>query len=97
MLQARLVCHTFTQCLNIYYDETFSPLVKPATVDMVLSLALSHDWPMHQLDMTNAFLHGTLSETVYATQSVGFVDPTHPNLFYCLNKFLYGIKQAPQA
>jgi hypothetical protein len=45
----------------------------------------------------NTFLHGTLTETVYCTQLVGFVDPAHPDLVCKLNKSLYGLKQAPGA
>jgi hypothetical protein len=44
-------------------------------VHTVLSLALSQDWPIHQLDVKNAFLHGTLTEIVYCTQSIGFFNP----------------------
>jgi hypothetical protein len=35
----------FSQCLGVEYDETFSPVVKPGTVRMVLTIAGSHDWP----------------------------------------------------
>jgi hypothetical protein len=72
-------------------------VVKPATIRTVLTLTLSRDWPVHQLDVTNAFLHGTRTETVYCTQPVGFVDPAHPDLVCKLNKSLYGLKQPPQA
>ncbi|GJU28570.1 ribonuclease H-like domain-containing protein [Tanacetum coccineum] len=53
---------------GIDFDETFSPVVKPGTIQTVLSLDTSRHWPVHQLDVKNAFLHGDLSETVYMHQ-----------------------------
>ena len=94
--KARWVLRGFIQRPGVDYDETFSPVVKPATVRTVLSLALSHFWPVHQLDVKNAFLHGTLSETVYCSQPAGFVDSSRPDMVYRL-KSLYGLKQAPRA
>jgi hypothetical protein len=52
---------------------------------------------VHQLNVKNAFLHGTLSETVYCSQPTYFIDPAHPQLVCRLNRSLYGLKQAPQA
>jgi hypothetical protein len=94
--KARWVLHGFTQRLSVDYDETFSPVVKPATVRTVLSLAVSRSWPVHQLDVKNAFMHDTLSETVYCSQPTGFVDPAQPDYVCLLNKSLYGLKQAPR-
>jgi hypothetical protein len=93
--KAHWVLRGFTQRPGIDYDETFSPVVKPATVRTMLSLAVSRSWPIHQLDVKNVFLHGTLSETVYYSQPTGFVDPTQPDLVCRLNKSLYELKQAP--
>jgi len=81
----------------VWVLQTFSPVVKHATVRTVLSLALSHRWPIHQLDVKNAFLHGTLSQTVYCAQPSGFEDPAHPDFVCRPNKSLYGLKQAPRA
>ncbi|GKA15191.1 ribonuclease H-like domain-containing protein [Tanacetum coccineum] len=64
---------------------------------MVLSLAWSRNWPIHQLDVKNAFLNGDLSETVYMYQPPGFVDAQFPHHVCRLKRYLYGLKQAPHA
>ena len=91
------VVRGFTQHHGIDSDETFSPVVKPATIHVVLSIATSCRWPIHQLDVKNAFLHGHLEETVYCQQPPGFIDPAHPDYVYLLQRSLYGLKQAPWA
>jgi hypothetical protein len=95
--KARRVLRGFTQRPGIDFAETFSPVVKPATVRTVLSLALSCSWHVHQLDVNNAFLQGTLSETVYCAQPAGFEDSAHPDFVCRLNRSLYDLKQAPRA
>ncbi|GJV33144.1 ribonuclease H-like domain-containing protein [Tanacetum coccineum] len=95
--KARLVANGSRQQLGIDFDETFSPVVKPATIRMVLSLAVSRQWPIHQLDVKNAFLNGDLFETVYMHQPPGFVDSRYPHYVFRLQRSLYGLKQAPRA
>nr|GEW04309.1 ribonuclease H-like domain-containing protein [Tanacetum cinerariifolium] len=72
--KARLVANGSSQQLGINCDETFSPLVKLATIRTVLSLTVSRKWPIHQLDVKNSFRNGDLSETLYMHKPPGFVD-----------------------
>ncbi|GKE58496.1 ribonuclease H-like domain-containing protein, partial [Tanacetum coccineum] len=66
--KARLVTNGCSQQQGIDCDDTFSPVVKPATIRTVLSLAVLRAWPIHQLDVKNAFLHGHFFVTVYMHQ-----------------------------
>ncbi|PKU66222.1 Retrovirus-related Pol polyprotein from transposon TNT 1-94 [Dendrobium catenatum] len=94
--KARLVALGNQQEHGYDYVETFSPVAKLPTIRVLFTLALHHGWKIHQLDIENAFLHGTLDDTIYMRQPKGFEDSLHPHHVCLLRKSIYGLRQAPR-
>ena len=95
--KARLVAKGFHQEEGVDFHDTVSPVVKPSTIKLVLSYAVTKGWDLNQLDVNNAFLNGDLTEVVYMSQPPGFIDKSHPHFVCRSSKALYGLKQAPRA
>lgn len=68
---------------GIDYDETFAPVAKMTIVRTILALTISQSWPLLQIDIKNAFLHGNLKEEVYIKLPFGMPtsSPIHIMMF----------------
>jgi len=93
--KARLVAKGFHQIAGCDFNETFSPVIKPITIRLVITLALTNKWDLFQLDANNVFLNGHLEETIYMQQPQGF-ESSNRTLVCKLQKAFYGLKQAPR-
>lgn len=94
--KARLVARGYSQEPSLDYHETFSPMLKVASLRLLFALAAILDLEIHQMDVRKAFLNGTLQEVIYMLQPEGHILKGFVKLRQLL-KTLYGLKQPPRA
>lgn len=76
--KARLVARRFAQRPGIDFHDTFVPVARLGSMRLLLALAIKYDLKVHQLDITTAYLHGTIEEETYMELSELLIE--------CLNK-----------
>ena len=93
--RSRLTAKGYTQQPGINYDETYAPTARFESICIILLLATVHDWNFSGIDIENAFVEGTLSETIYMMLPEDvFRNPDGSSVVVRLLKTLYGLKQA---
>lgn len=91
--KACLVARGFLKIEGVDFSETFAPVEKFTSVEMILSSTTVEDLYLHQMDVKTAFLNGNLEETVNIEQPDGFVEVDIGNLVWRLKKAIYRLRQ----
>ena len=86
--KSQFVVRGFDQIKDKDFKHTFSPVAKLPTVRILIALATQKGWPLHQLDIDNAFFYGFLDEEVYISPPEGYSKADGKK------RSLYGLKQA---
>jgi hypothetical protein len=94
--KAHLVAKGYSQVEGIDFSEIFSPDSKLTSIRFLLSIVVSFDLEVEQMDVKTTFLHGDLEEEIYMKQPKGFVVKRKKELVCKLKKSLYALKQSPR-
>jgi len=70
--KARLVARGFTQVPGIDFNEVFSPVARHTSIRILLAKTAHLNLNLDQMDVTTAFLHGELEESILMEQPKGF-------------------------
>ncbi|CAI7735027.1 unnamed protein product, partial [Closterium sp. NIES-53] len=92
--KARWVVRGFDQTHGIDYTLTFAPVSRHTSVRLVLCEAAAKNFPLRQIDVSNAFLYADVDAEIYVEYPHTY--PTNPPSVCKLKKSLYEIKQAPR-
>jgi len=63
--KARLVAKGFAQRPGIHFHQTFAPVARMSSIRLLVALAAKHGMSIHQLDITTAYLNGSIEESIY--------------------------------
>jgi len=93
----RLVVKGFTQIEGVDYEETFSPMVRFASIHLLLAMIAHLDLELFQMDVKTDFLNGSLEEEIYMDQPIGFVLKGLKDKVCRLKRSIYSLKQSSRS
>jgi hypothetical protein len=91
--KARFVAKGCSQREGVDYTETFSPVIRLASLRVFFNIAAARDLELGGLDIDTAFMYAPIKEDVYIRQPLGFDDGT-TNVCH-LRRCMYGLKRSP--
>ena len=84
----------YTQKEGVDYEETFSLVVRFASVRLILAIIANLNLELYQMDVKTAFLNGELDEEIYMDQPIGFMTKGQEHKVCKLKRSIYGLKQS---
>ncbi|CAI7922010.1 unnamed protein product [Closterium sp. NIES-53] len=93
--KARYVARGFSQRQGVDYFQTFSPTPKMTTLRVLLHVDAQRDYDLHSLDLSTAFLQGSLHEEIWLRRPPGFTGTFPAGTQWSLQWPVYGLRQAP--
>ncbi|CAI7871311.1 unnamed protein product [Closterium sp. NIES-54] len=93
--KARYVARGFSQRQGVDFFQTFSPTPKMTTLRVLLHGAAQHDYELHSLDFSTAFLQGSVHE-IWLHRPPGFTGSFPSGTQWSLRRPVYGLRQAPR-
>ncbi|CAI7904172.1 unnamed protein product, partial [Closterium sp. NIES-54] len=94
--KARYVARGSSQRQGVDFFQTFSPTPKMTTLRVLLHVASQHDYELHSLDFSTAFLQGSLHEEIWLRRPHGFTGSFPSGTQWSLRRPVYGLRQAPR-
>ncbi|CAI7928966.1 unnamed protein product, partial [Closterium sp. NIES-54] len=96
VFKACYIARGFSQRQGVNFFQTFSPTPNMTTLRVLLHVAAQHDYELHSLDFSTAFLQVSLHEEIWLRRPPGFTGSFPVGTQRSLRRPVYGLRQAPR-
>ncbi|CAI7908895.1 unnamed protein product [Closterium sp. NIES-53] len=94
--KARYIARGFSHRRGVDFFQTFSPTPKVTTLQVLLNVVAQHDYELHSLDFSTAFLQGSLHKEIWLRRPPGFTGSFPAGTKWSLRQPVYGLRQMPR-